>query len=212
MDPLLSLQFVDDALLVARSKSEVANIIFDLDREAKPYGLLLHTGKTIICTIAMTQRPTTLKCVQMQLKVMKMDACEMYLGLHVGFTNHHSNDLAHRLSYGWGAFFQFRQVLFNKRCTLRARLKPFNAIVKPCVLYGCSSGTPFSEDERRLRRTQRQMLRKIIGISRKQWRDWLEYVIRCTNRTSNPFNMDEEVIVLATLVLLLFFSKAPASS
>jgi hypothetical protein len=54
-----------------------------------------------------------------------------------------------------------------KRYSLRSRLKLFDAVITPTILYACGSWTMTSSREMLLLTTQRKMLRKILGLGRK---------------------------------------------
>lgn len=66
--------------------------------------------------------------------------------------------------------------------SLQQRLRLFDSVISPCFLYGCEAWTSTVELERKITKTQRHMLRKIIGKRRRQtesgelelWADWLK--------------------------------------
>eukprot|EP00973_Karenia_brevis_P095152 12425919-Karenia_brevis.AAC.1 len=77
-----------------------------------------------------------------------------------------------------------RQELTDKSISLHLRLKLFNAVITPTVLYGCSSWVMTCTREASLRSAQMQMLRKIIGRKRikephgdlETWVAWVQRV------------------------------------
>ena len=60
-----------------------------------------------------------------------------------------------------------KQELCCKRYSLRSRLRLFNAVITPTVLYASSSWTMTAQREMLLQTSQRRMLRRILGHGRK---------------------------------------------
>ena len=58
--------------------------------------------------------------------------------------------------------------LCGRHVRLRVRLKLFNAVVTPTFLYGSGTWTMTAERERRIRTTQRRMLRWMPGVGRRR--------------------------------------------
>eukprot|EP00973_Karenia_brevis_P013362 1814636-Karenia_brevis.AAC.1 len=56
-DPLTSLRFADDVLLVAQSRSDVRKMLCHLSEEAAKYGLVMHMGKTKVLTTTRDSQP-----------------------------------------------------------------------------------------------------------------------------------------------------------
>ena len=75
--------------------------------------------------------------------------------------------------------------LCNRSCNLKSRLKVFDAIVTPTILYGASTWTMKADMEQRLRTTRRRMLRHIVGVRRKPDETWVEYIQRATHRSED---------------------------
>ena len=58
--------------------------------------------------------------------------------------------------------------LTNKKYSLKCRLRLFDSVVTPTVLYGCSSWTFSVAMNQKLQTTQRRMLRMILGVGRRR--------------------------------------------
>ena len=63
-------------------------------------------------------------------------------------------------------FAVFRNELTNKKYPLYQRMRLFNAVITPTVLYGSGSWVMTKTREQKLRSTQRKMLRSILGKGR----------------------------------------------
>ena len=68
----------------------------------------------------------------------------------------------------WRKFGAHRQVLCDRGYPLNQRLRLFNTVVTPVVLYGSASWTMTKTREQTLRSAQRKMLRSIIGKGRRK--------------------------------------------
>ena len=90
-----------------------------------------------------------------------------YLGRRLNLARLHDTELEHRLEKGWKKFFANKADLCGKHAALNVRLKLFNAIITPTILYGSASWTMTVQRERLLRTTQRRMMRKILGSGRR---------------------------------------------
>ena len=77
---------------------------------------------------------------------------------------------------------KFKDIFCNRRLDLQSRIKLFEAVVTPTVLYGCAAWTLTSVQERRLTTTRRRMLRWIAGLRRHGLEeDWVDFVKRATH-------------------------------
>ena len=76
-------------------------------------------------------------------------------------------ELEHRITRAWAKFGAFKGELCDKRYCLVHRLKLFNAVVTPTVLYGSECWTMTAARAQKLKVAQRKMLRKMLGTARK---------------------------------------------
>ena len=90
----------------------------------------------------------------------------MYLGWALSFEATQDKEIHHRINTAWSKFMVMKQELCCKRYSLKARLKLFDAIITPTILYASGTWTMSAYREMLLRSTQRKMLRKIIGLGR----------------------------------------------
>ena len=78
-----------------------------------------------------------------------------------------------------------RAELTSKTYSLKCRLRLFESIVTPTVLYGASSWTLSAASQNKLQVTQRRMLRMLFGIGRKRTRQPAEPESECTTSSSS---------------------------
>ena len=182
-----NLRFADDILLVGRSLPQIKRMLADVIDEGKKIGLELHPQKTKIQHngIGYGSAVASVTVQGMIIEVLEPSRSTMYLGRAMSFTNAHSTELHHRLSKAWAKFGLFRNELTDRSVPLGLRLKLFQSILTPTVLYGCSSSVLTSAMEDKLRSTQMKMLRTILGRRRlitdgglESWVDWVKRTTR----------------------------------
>jgi len=181
-DPLTNLRFADDILLIATCKADVARMLRDLKSEASKYGLSLHMGKTIVLTNS-SGAPDAVECEDVKVKVACPADKEKYLGRKLCTEDFHEVELANRLASGWASFMKLKEVLCDKRISLRKRLRLFDAVVVPTVLYGCAAWTLTADGHQQLTVARRRMLRWIFGLRRGSEETWVDYTRRATRHS-----------------------------
>ena len=95
-----------------------------------------------------------------------MEESTKYLGRKVCHEDPHQREFDNRIAKAWGAFSRHKKELTDKRHRLRDRLKLFDAIITPTVLYGCESWALRVDQQKRLRTLQRKMLRMVLNAKR----------------------------------------------
>ena len=76
-------------------------------------------------------------------------------------------ELRQRIRGGWAKFMQHKHELTGKHYSLNCRLRLFDAVISPTILYGSECWTITKHLEDVLRTTQRKMLRLILGRRRR---------------------------------------------
>ena len=169
---LTNLRFADDILLTGRSLTQVSGMLHIVQLEATKCGLQLHPDKTkIISSTGRNQgRPKSrhMPIGDMRIEVLPRDVSLKYLGRQILFGDYHLVELRHRVRAGWTKFMEHKQELTNKHYSLNDRLRLFDAVISPTVLYGSECWTLTQNMESFLKRTQRRMLRLILGQGRRR--------------------------------------------
>ena len=168
---LTNLRFADDVLLTGRSLKQVCEMLHIVQVETQECGLELHPDKTkIISSTNRENRPRN-KFVQvgdMKIEVLGRAFTIKYLGRQITFEEPHTKELSNRIKCAWAKFVQHKEELTKKQYSLADRLRLFESIVSPAVLYGSETWTLTKEMAKLLRTTQRRMLRKILGQGRRR--------------------------------------------
>ena len=102
------------------------------------------------------------------MEILRFDAHTKYLGRKLTFDDYHRSEVSNRISSAWRKFNLLRHELTSNAYPLKARLKLFDGTITPTVLYGCASWTLTKDLQTTLKRTQRRMLRIVLGTPRRQ--------------------------------------------
>ena len=103
-----------------------------------------------------------------------------YLGRYLWgeFSFRESVEINHRIKCGWYAFGKHAGTLCNRNISIKLRLKLFDAVVTPTILFGLSV-LPLSQVSlQKIKAAQRKMLRKIVGWVRLATETWEETMRR----------------------------------
>ena len=167
-----NLRFADDVLLIGRSLAQVSAMLESVHREAQKVGLQLHPDKTKVLTSTGRAQERVakrhIKIGGMRIEVLPRTSSVKYLGRQITFGTLHEDELDHRLRSGWAKFTQHKQELASKTYSLNDRLRFFDAVITPTVLYGAECWTTTKTMENMLQRTQRRMLRIMLGQGRRR--------------------------------------------
>jgi len=104
----------------------------------------------------------------MQVEIVPRAQPVKYLGAHISCESRQELELKHRIRAAWAKFTAQKQELTSKSYALPQRLRLFDAVVNPTALYASSTWTMTRCMEQELCRTQRRMLRMILGAGRRR--------------------------------------------
>jgi hypothetical protein len=91
-----------------------------------------------------------------------------YLGRLLAFTDINAVEMEYRIGKAWNKYMSMKRELCSRHYPLKQRLKLFEATVTASLLYGSGAWTMTAESERRLRTTQRRMIRWMVGVGREK--------------------------------------------
>ena len=149
-----------------------------LVEELSRAGLCLKEAKTKILTTdpetSSLDSPLLVDIAGCMVEVLRQNDTHKYLGRVFSGDLRKRGDinLRHRMQCGWMKYSHFRQVLQNRHIPITLRLKLFDAVITPTVLYSLSSTPLTSTQLERLNACQRRMLRKIVGWRRVGDESW----------------------------------------
>ena len=153
-------------------------------------GLEFHMGKTKVLKNAQGRKQSHATSVNIggeQVGILAPTESTKYLGRALSLNDYQDREIKHRIAAGWAKFTTYKTELCDRKIPLDRRLKLFEAVVTPTVLYASGCWTMTAERENRLKVARRRMLRKIGQVPR--WRicgedggpeDWVSYIVRST--------------------------------
>jgi len=168
-DRLCNLRFADDVILFASSREGLQRMLNDMVLATKAVGLQIHFGKTKVLTNVRNEDRHGANFIQLGdelVDIIHFDDGVIYLGRFLTFDRVDAAEIEHRIKKGWAKFHQFKRELCGRTYALKDKLKLFEAVITPSVLYGCASWVVTKQRENQLRTAQRQMLRRIIRVAR----------------------------------------------
>ena len=178
-------------------------MLADLDTTARRCGLRLHPEKTkIFCNATRRSGRTSAQTAEinsMNIQILSHEAFLKYLGKTTGLHKPQELELEARISTGWKKSMSLRDELTNKNHTIHNRIRLFESTVGATVLYGCECWTLTKTLETKLKRTQRKMLRMIMGNGRRRlddgeiepWIDWLKRTARAAEQSLETVGCNE---------------------
>ena len=168
---LTNIRYADDIMLYATSLSELVTMLDILAEELHKYGLNINIAKTkIFCSGVEGFDLTTPLLVDTSLgfiEVLTDGSLHKYLGRPVSCNvrGRGEDALQHRIKCGWFKFRQNRRTLCSHNVSLKLRLKLFDCIVTPTILYGLTSTALTQRQMEQLASIRLKMLRNIVGWS-----------------------------------------------
>ena len=134
----------------------------------------MHAGKTKILS-----SDDSIKCDWVDIggifvEILKKEAAHKYLGrlMRMDPKERVGIEFQHRIRNCWMKFHQHRKTLCNLLIPIRLRMRLFNAVCTPCILYGLAV-LPLSAKQREgLDILQRRMLRLIVDWRRIPNEEW----------------------------------------
>ena len=182
-DRMAYAMFADDTTLIAKSKRALAKMLTDIKNKLGSIGLHLNGSKCFIQCSGKQIEPGT----QVELNGEKYPICSCsdgfkILGTIVTLDGGVSTEFEARLRAGWAIFSNLSAILRKKDSSEKKRLQLFQATVAKTVLWCAGSWKLSVAQKRKLRSTQRAMLRRMVGPNRRPEEDYITWVRRATSK------------------------------
>ena len=183
---LTNIRYADDLMLYARSLPALVEMIETLSCELQQVGLQLNAAKSKIFTTKPLDHPMYAEVSQDLVHVLHGEVSHKYLGRHIpgNLKQRGRVELHHRVTSAWAKFNKHRTLLTNKHVSLQLRLKFFNAVVTPVMLFSLHTLALTKIQLESINVLQRKMLRSIVGWVRMSGEDWSETMRRMNHRIS----------------------------
>jgi hypothetical protein len=125
----------------------------------------------------------------MNIQILNTHTSTFYLGRALRPTDMHEEELKSRISKAWAKFGTYKNELTDDKIPIGLRLKLFDAVITPTILYGSVSWAQTVQRQRFLRSTQRRMLRRIAQCHKtfpkdhSNIEDYVNWVKQSTEKT-----------------------------
>ena len=188
---LTNVRFADDLIVYSTDEAELAEMLDMLAEELGKVGLLMNSKKCKIFTnsmaIANSRVPIFLDAAEGFIEIMRANDSHKYLGclLSGDLRQRGRANLQYRLRCAWGKFHEFKRALTDKHVDVKLRLRLFDAVVRPCALYGLTAAPLTTKDEQQLATAQRKMLRLIVGYVKGPDDSWADMYRRLRSKLAS---------------------------
>ena len=106
------------------------------------------------------------KCGSIVVEVLPDGEQTSYLGRVINLRDLHDSEVHNRIAKAWAKFGVFRGELLDPAIPMHLRIKLFDAVVTPTILYGSEVWSMTLRRQQKLRAAQRRMMRQIIHAHR----------------------------------------------
>ena len=169
VDIIQAVLFADDCALVAHTESHLQLMLDCFSEASKLFGLTISLGKTeVLCQPAPTANPQDPTVVIENTQLKNVDHFK-YLGSTISSSGSLDKEIEARISKASQALGRLRKKVLNQHnISLSTKLKVYNAVVLPSLLYGSETWTLYRKHIKKLEKFHMRALRSIIGI---RWQD-----------------------------------------
>ena len=170
---LTHLRFADDVVIISHDCRQLQVMLKQLEKRLKTVGLEIHPGKTE----AMTNRqPRPLYIKGQRVKFVESF---VYLGQRVSMVKADS-DVTRRIQAGWASFNRFKDFFTRRSISMKWKRRLYNTCVLPALVYGAETWAITKASYERLRKAQRRMERRMVGITLRDRKtnEWLRGVTK----------------------------------
>ena len=159
--PIKDLGYADDLDLLGETREEVRRLCGELLVTARRVGLEINEGKTEYLVMSRNRQDEA-----------PLDVGDMrfgnvtefvYLGSLVTSDNNTNYEVAARIQKGNRCLFALGHLLRSRVLSRRAKLRIYNAVIRPVVLYGCETWNLTVRAYKRFEVFENKVLRMILG-------------------------------------------------
>ena len=173
--------FADDTTLIAKSRKAIGIMLREIRDTLKDVGLHMNAGK---CSVQCSGRSNAGgKGTQIQYQTIPILSCNegfKVLGTMVTMNGNADIEFEARLAAAWAKFHSLSSLLLKSDASEIRRLRLFDATVTKSALRCSETWNLTVSQKRRLRTTQRAMLRKMVAPKRRPDEDYIAWVKRGT--------------------------------
>ena len=128
---------------------------------------------------------TNAKCGSISVEALNCNRSTMYLGRALCLGDLQGEELRNRIAKAWGRFSVYKKSLTDKDIPLKHRLRLFDSVVTPTMLYGSGGWAVNLARQHDIQTTQRRMLRMMLGRRRKPEEDYVTWIQNATREAED---------------------------
>ncbi|KAI5731765.1 hypothetical protein M8J77_015617 [Diaphorina citri] len=163
--------YADDVILMAGSKAEVAEMVWNYYNIAKKVGLIISEEKTKYMCVDKRDRSTEPLTIH-HLSFEKVEEFK-YLGSLFNSENRIAQEHQARTAAANRAYFSIQNILKKRSLSTNFKIRLYQCYIVPVLLYGSEALTFRKADEEKLLIFERKILRRIFGPVRDpQYHEW----------------------------------------
>ena len=168
---VVDLDFADDVALLADTWMVLVGMVMRMELVTQRFGINISAKKSEVVYVGRGSGDVRVEDVNLRGETIRQVSDFTYLGSVVTSDGKVKEDIEKRRAGARRAFGQLRRRLWKRgEISLRVKMKIFNAIVIPVLLYGASAWALTRTEENRLDSLEMGMLRSIAGV---RWDDFV---------------------------------------
>ncbi|BHF62571.1 hypothetical protein SprV_0200555300 [Sparganum proliferum] len=165
------LLFADDCALNTTSEEEMQRSMDLFSAACENFGLVINTQKTVVMHQPPPNSATPPNAPQISVNGTQLQVVENfpYLCSTLSRNSKIDDEVANRTSKASQAFDRLQSTVWNRHgLQLSTKLKMYEAVILPTLLYGAATWTVYTKQARRLNHFHLSCLRRILKLS---WQD-----------------------------------------
>ena len=164
-----NLRFADDIALLSESETDLQSQIDSLHTYSTRFGLKISTSKTEVQCISRSPRAVKINIDSTALAQVDQFT---YLGGVISSDASCENDIKRRIGLATGASASLNTIWAAKEISKHTKIRVYQSLVLPILLYNSETWTLREADKRRLLVFEMTVLRRILGITRRdRWKN-----------------------------------------
>ena len=160
--------YADDLAIISRDKKSLTKVITDLQIASKRRGLQINEKKTkyMHCSRSIGYTKT-----HMKIGTMSFEEVEefRYLGIIIDRGGGRHQEIKNRILMGNRMFYKYRRLLMDKALTKNTKLKIYNTLIKPVLMYGAEIMVLTLKDEEHLKIFKTKSCTIDLWRSKRRW-------------------------------------------
>ena len=168
---VVDLDFADDVALLADTWVVMVGMVMRMEEVTQRFGINISAKKSEILYIGRGEGDVRMEDMELREQRMKQVEEFVYLGSVFTSDGKFVQDIERRRAGATRAFGTLRRRLWGRRdVSLKVKMKVFNTVVLPVLLYGATTWALTKTEEKRLDAFEMRMLRCIMGV---RWDDFV---------------------------------------